>query len=249
MSAMKASDGQAAGESFEPATRSAMVTEAVVRVHLLRHGEVEGFERRLVRGQLDVDLSENGRRQTEALAHWFAEAHPTTERVLTSDLSRCAQLARALGERLNVPVEARGELREQHMGSWQGRTWDDITAELGAAINDYWDDYLNARPPEGESMRQVFERVGTWWDGLLERHANERIAVVTHAGVIRAVLCRALHVPAGEALRFAPAVASHTELIVSAPGAVVSVLGERPWTFDAAGRRLCPPRVVRRALP
>lgn len=228
---MKDSGGQAAGERFEPATRAAMVTEAVVRVHLLRHGEVEGFDRRLVRGQLDVELSARGREQTAAVATWFTDTHPAPDRVISSDLVRCTAFARAVAERCGAPVEERADLREQHMGSWQGRAWDEVTAELGGAINDYWDDYLDARPPGGETMRELFERAGRWWDRLLADFPDQRLVVVTHAGVIRALLCRALCVPPEQALRFAPAAASHTELLLSAPGAVLSVLGERPWTF------------------
>ncbi len=223
--------GQAAGGRFEDATRAAMPSEAVVRVHLLRHGEVEGFERRLVRGQLDVALSGRGRAQTAALADWFAASHPAPDRVVSSDLARCAELARGLAERTGAPLELRADLREQHMGAWQGRAWDDVTRELGGAINDHWDDYLDARPPGGETMRELFARAEAWWDGLLAQHAGERLVVVTHAGVIRALLCRALRLPPDQALRLAPAAASHTELLLSAPGAVLSVLGERPWTF------------------
>ena len=45
--------------------------------------------------------------------------------------------------------------------------------------------------------------------------------------MIRALLCHWLGLPPGEALRFSPAVASHTEVVVADAGVVVEALGER----------------------
>jgi len=46
--------GQAAGRAFDPTTTAMMPSEVVTRLVLLRHGEVESFGERVVRGQLDA---------------------------------------------------------------------------------------------------------------------------------------------------------------------------------------------------
>lgn len=223
------SSGQAAGGGFEYATRSAMPEDQVTTLHLLRHGDVSDLGERRARGQLDVPLTALGAEQHERLAAWFVACEPRPDRLITSDLSRCRSLAERLAESLGVQIEVNAALREQSMGDWEGRGWDEITNELGPTINDYWDDYFNSRPPNGESLGDLHERVGAWWAGAREELAGKRAVIVCHVGVIRSLACHFLQIPPTEALRFAPAVASHTRVLLAKPGAVLETFGERPW--------------------
>lgn len=223
------SGGQAAGGDFEHATRSVMPEDRVTTLHLLRHGEVDELGERRARGQLDVALSKRGEQQHERLADWFCACEPRPDRILTSDLTRCRALATRLGSQLGIEIEADPALREQSMGAWEGRGWDAITRELGPAINDYWNDYFESRPPNGESLADLHARVGAWWDGARDELAGKRAVIVCHVGVIRSLTCHFLRIPPTEALRFAPAVASHTRVLLAAPGAVLETFGERPW--------------------
>jgi broad specificity phosphatase PhoE/nicotinamide riboside kinase len=221
--------GQAFTGAFDAATQKVLPADWATHAHLLRHGEVAELTERVVRGQLDAPLSERGVEQGAALARWLVRHEPRPDAVWTSDLARC----RALGERLaglhGAPLRVDPRLREQSMGAWEGRTWAAITAAEPAAVTAYWADYHAARPTQGESFADLEQRAGAWWDEALRAHRGGRIAVVTHVGVIRALLCRSLGVPGREALRFAPATASHTKVVLSEAGAVVSAVGERPW--------------------
>ena len=228
--------GQAAGRAFDPTTTSMMPSEVVTRLVLLRHGEVESFGERVVRGQLDAALSEEGQRQHEALTRWMAAHEEPPHHLLSSDLVRCADLARRLGEAWGIEPGLDPQLREQSMGSWQGRTWREISAEDAERVSAYWDDYAHTAPPGGESLLDLSQRVGAWLEATLAAHPGRTIVVSTHVGVIRALLCRLLGVPPTEALRFAPAVASSTELLLSEAGAVMTRMGERPWIFEAPAR-------------
>ena len=223
------SRGHAVGRTFDAETQGVMPDAGFLDVHLLRHGAVEGFGERTVRGHHDTPLSAEGLLQHDRLVHWFAGHERAPDRVVCSDLTRCRDLGERLAARLRRPLEVEPALREQDMGDWEGRTWRALTAEYGRAVNDYWDDYVGARPPGGESLEDCAARVGACWDGLTARHDGSRLLVVTHTGVIRVLLCRALGLPLGEALRFAPPAASHTQLQLAAAGAVLSTLGERPW--------------------
>ncbi|MCA8980959.1 MAG: histidine phosphatase family protein [Planctomycetes bacterium] len=221
--------GQAAGGDFEPATRSAMPQDEVTTIHILRHGDVSDLGERRARGQLDVPLTARGLAQHERLAAWFVACEPRPDVVVSSDLSRCRELADRVGSALGIEVRTDPALREQSLGDWEGRSWDEITRELGAAVNDYWDDYFASRPPNGESLSDLHARVGAWWASARDELAGQRVVIVGHVGVIRALACWFLSIPATEALRFAPAVASHTRFLLAEPGAVLEVFGERPW--------------------
>ena len=223
--------GQAARETFDPTTTEAFVETTVTRLTLVRHGEVEEQRRRVVRGQLDLSTSPNGKRQGQRVARWLGQHEPRPDRIFTSDLVRCRELADLCGEAWGLEPTPNAALREQSMGAWEGLTWSEVQARHGSAINDYWDDYFGTSAPEGESMATLDRRVGAFLDEILERHAGERLVLVTHIGPIRCLLCRLFHVGLDEALRFAPAAASVTQVLHSAPGAVLETFGERPWRF------------------
>ena len=226
--------GQAAGERFDAATRRIMPDRTVTRLHLLRHGCVANLEDRVVRGQLDVPVSAEGLEQSTRLASWLVACEALPDALLGSDLSRCRVLGDALAARLRLAYEATPALREQHMGDWQGRTWSAVTEREPERVRAYWDDYARVAPPGGESFVDLVERVSAWWERTLATSRGRTVWVVTHVGVIRALSCHLLGMPPGEALRLAPATASHTAFLVSEAGAVLTSFGERPWLFGGS---------------
>ena len=209
----------AAQLSLDSATRTIIPSTRVCRVHLFRHAMVVGAEERRCRGQADVQLSDLGRVQTAAAAVRWPGPY---DRVYSSDLSRCSTLGAALGG----PLELTPRLREQDMGAWDGDTWAELTQRDGPGTTAYWDDYVNARPPGGESYGEVYTRVNEFF----KVEAPEGVvAVVTHIGCIRALLCGWLGLGAGEALRWAPGYASHTEVLLADAGAVIVRFGETAY--------------------
>ena len=204
---------------FDAPTMKILPSARLCRVHLFRHGEVEGPRGRVCRGQADDPLSAVGRAQSARIAAWVAATLPAPDRIVSSDLSRCADLARQLG-----PVVTEPRLREQDMGRWDGRTWEDITTEDPTGTLAYWDDYVDARPHGGESFGDVYRRVTTWWDA---QEFEGRVIVVTHIGVIRSLVCHWLGLGPDQGLRWAPGYATHTEILLAEAGAVVERFGER----------------------
>ncbi|MCB9897178.1 MAG: histidine phosphatase family protein [Planctomycetes bacterium] len=241
------SQGQAAGDAFDATTRRVMPEHGVVHARLLRHGEVDGFERREVRGQIDAALTPRGLRQHERLVAWMAATEGRPDVVLCSDLSRCRDLGARLADATGADLVLDARWREQDMGAWEGRTWAEISAEHGPLVNDYWDDYVRRAPPGGESLEQLAARVLAAWRAQVLDAAHERVWLVSHVGVLRVLLCDALGLPIGDALRFAPSAASCTSLALAAAGAVLQGMGERPW-FDASFLRPAapegPPRIA-----
>jgi broad specificity phosphatase PhoE len=221
--------GQAFTGRLDEATRSIMPSTEVTSLHLLRHGDVEKLTERIVRGQLDVDVSEAGAFQHEALATWLNRAEPRPDGVYSSDLKRCRGLAERVANLSGCSVTYDVRLREQNMGSWEGLTWPEVTRRDADGVRRYWADYSSARPGGGETLADVAGRALQWWGDMLGGCGGQRIAVVTHIGVIRVLLCNVLRLPLAEALRFAPATASHTSLLLAEAGPVLSSFGERPW--------------------
>ena len=211
---------------FDTDTRAAMVSDRVATIELLRHGAVREIERRVVRGQLDTGLSDVGMREQAALVARFT-AQPVA-RVVSSDLPRCAGLAVELGKRLGLEVEFAPALREQSLGQWEGRTWQELQVADTERTRDYWRDFVHTEPPGGESFLAMTQRVQAWFDAEYEALLGQTTVLVTHVGPIRALVCRALGIDVAESLRLAPATGSRTRLLCSEAGAVLEVFGERP---------------------
>ncbi|MDZ4773814.1 MAG: histidine phosphatase family protein [Planctomycetota bacterium] len=230
---MSRDPGQAFTGEFDAATTKILPSAGVTKLILLRHGEVEGLTKRIVRGQMDEPLSPRGSRESSVLAEWLARTADRPDVVFASDLVRCRVLGEDVAARSARILVVDRRLREQHMGAWEGRSWAEITAVESAAVTAYWSDYYRARPTNGESFADLEERVLEWWKETLRTHAGRTIVVATHIGVIRVLCCRLLGVPADQALRFAPATGSATAFSIGEAGAVMTQCGERPWSFEA----------------
>lgn len=123
-------------------------------------------------GQLDVPLMEG----YEVMHGQLAAELPVPDKVYTSPLQRCKLLAAWLSEEYSVD----DRLKELNFGDWEGLKWD----EIDRTLMDQWGaNYIHAGPPGGESLQDLVNRLKAF---LPELPSYNRIAIVTHAGIIRA---------------------------------------------------------------
>ena len=105
--------------------------------------------------------------------------------VYTSPLERAIETARAVAvEHGLAPVEI-GDLREIDFGEVDGLTFDGLPAELQAGL---LTDPTSVRFPGGETYDELRERVCRALDRIVRDHPGRAVAVVSHAGAIRAAL-------------------------------------------------------------
>ena len=158
-------------------------------IDLIRHGEPEGGKR--YRGQIDDPLSETGWRQM-----WDAVgARAPWRRIVSSPLSRCQAFAEQLAARHGLPLSIDARVMEIGFGAWEGRTAEQLRAEDPEQIRRFYHDPVNARPAGAEPLEAFRERVIAAFDELARRHAGEHVLLVTHAGVMRAVVAHVLNAP------------------------------------------------------
>lgn len=149
------------------------------RLLLVRHGESEWNAVRRLQGQADIGLSEKGEAQARALAPIIEQLAP--DAVITSDLRR----ARHTAELLGFPgARCEPDLREVNVGDWTGQ-------EIARIIADQPDAYRGWRagtfaPPGGEAWDQFCARTARATEDA--SRSAERLLVICHGGVIRALL-------------------------------------------------------------
>ena len=158
-----------------------------MRLLLIRHGESVGNSENRLQGQEDYDLTERGRRQALVTGERIAAEGITC--VYTSPLLRALATARTLAARLGcVPVALPG-LSEYHVGEVSGLTYAEVRQRFAA------DPAMAALPaaerayPGEEGRENFFRRVSEAIWGIVERHAAEEVAVVSHGGPI-ALFCQ-----------------------------------------------------------
>ena len=152
-------------------------------LYLIRHTRPQ-VEAGVCYGRLDVPLPPGGAEERNAVAARM----PQVDAVWTSPLARCRMLADAIGTHTGVTPREDARLRELAFGAWEGRRWD----SLDRTETDRWAaDYWNLAPPAGESYRELHERAVTALTEIMSCSA-QRIAIVTHAGPIRAQLAHCL---------------------------------------------------------
>jgi len=150
---------------------------------VVRHAVTEWNVARRIQGRADIPLAPGGRTQAagRSVPPEFAGAE-----VLCSPLCRALETARLMGL---SGARSEPSLVEMHWGCWEGRTLADLRDELGEAMVRNEALGLDFRPEGGESPREVQVRIGAWV-GRLGATGNP-LVVVTHKGVIRAMLALA----------------------------------------------------------
>ena len=161
-------------------------------IDLLRHGDVKGGKK--YRGLLDDPLSESGWQQlrevTSEKKHW--------QHIITSPLKRCAEFATELAQTHNLPLHKNESLKEISFGLWEGKTADELLKAEPDKAKQYWADPINITPPQGESLPDFEKRVVTAWQKILTVFQGQHVLIISHAGVIRIILCHILGMPLTE---------------------------------------------------
>jgi broad specificity phosphatase PhoE len=117
----------------------------------------------------------------------LAALHPPIVAVATSDLRRAHQTAQLLAQTLRLPPPQRvAGLRERHTGQWTGRTSRQIEA-LWPGELDRWRRGEVINPPGSEPWDAFTDRVLVALDHLVASGIGDRIVIVAHQGVLRAL--------------------------------------------------------------
>ncbi len=160
-----------------------------ITIDLLRHGETTAGKCFL--GSTDAQLSETGWRQMHAV-----KLLSTYDLVVSSPYLRCRAFAQQISEQKNSPLQIEDDLREIHFGEWEGQTsqqlWQSDPSSLGA----YWSDPFAFTPPGAESMQVFQQRVLGRFESLSQNLSSQQVLMVSHAGVIKLLLCHVLGVDA-----------------------------------------------------
>lgn len=138
-------------------------------------------------GHSDPDLNERGHLQVSGLIDRLRGE--SISAVYSSDLRRAQTTATAISKFLAIECIVRPALREIDFGRWEGRTWNDIEQQEKDYAHRWVAEYPKLPAPGGEDIIEFERRVLNEVEFLSTQAVTCNIAVVTHAGILRTVLC------------------------------------------------------------
>lgn len=147
---------------------------------LIRHGETDWNAKGRIQGHLPVPLNARGAAQAEALALHLRDIPFDT--IYSSDLLRARQTAGMIAELSGHEIQRDARLREWDLGILTGMLRVDAEREQPKAANIYRNYLVDQVIPDGESIRERFERVTHAVADIAAQHPGETVLVVSHGG-------------------------------------------------------------------
>ena len=174
-----------------------------MKLFLIRHTALQ-VPSGICYGQSDIDVASSF--MNEAMITQQKLASSSFDAIYASPLQRCLKLANTLD--LSEPI-VDNRLMELNFGDWEMSAWDDIPRD----IFDVWaHNYADLAPPNGETFSQLQQRGIHFLEEILTQYPTGNIAVVTHGGMIRALLAHVLNMPLKGLFRFTIDYGSITQL-------------------------------------
>ncbi|GAA0424144.1 histidine phosphatase family protein [Cocleimonas flava] len=176
-------------------TTKSTVTSNITTLDLLRHGKLD------TPGIFCAEAS------TPVSAEGMQDLINTTKDgswdiIISSPQQRCVVFAQKLSKDKNCPLVIDDRFKEMNFGDWVGKKSDELWQQYPEQYQQLWqtpDDFVAIN---GESMQQFAERIHSGLQDILSSYQNQSILVITHGGVIRQVLSKALDLDTLAMLKF-----------------------------------------------
>lgn len=162
------------------------MTEKKTRFYLIRHGETQWNREGRYQGATDIALSPEGRAQAKLVAKRFR--YLPLDAIYVSPLQRARQTADAIAEETGLTPIVDEHFKEINFGEWEGHSIPQLTEKYGQAYLDFYENPFEHPFPGEGSFAKVTERSVAGFEELLRRHPGERIAIVSHGGLLRVLL-------------------------------------------------------------
>ena len=151
---------------------------------LIRHASCSGLGETLWGRTAGICLDEKGRLQAQRLAERFHGI--PLQAIYSSPLERAVETAETIARTMKLEVRKSPAFDEIHFGDWTGKEFNALSGD------ERWRQFNSQRStttiPGGESFLQVQSRVVTELNELSTQHGDARVAIVSHADVIKAAV-------------------------------------------------------------
>lgn len=142
---------------------------------LIRHGETAWNAAGKLQGTTDIPLNNRGIKQAEACGAYLAASEYDV--LISSPLQRAKQTAEIINEQLDLPLHVMDDFKERSFGDGEGMTYDKRRTV-----------YPEKHYPNQEMKADFHQRIMTGLQEVSQRYPNQRVLLVAHGAVIKAIL-------------------------------------------------------------
>ncbi len=159
--------------------------------YIVRHAQSHGNIKRIISGQQDTNLSDEGRLQAFERGKELVSIH--FDAAFSSDLSRAHETATIIAKEHDLAVTALQILRERHFGAIQGTAGDDLEESLKKKLEEYNNMNYKERllvkiVPGMENDEEVIGRFETFLRETALAYPGKTVLVVAHGNLMRTFL-------------------------------------------------------------
>lgn len=161
---------------------------------LARHGQTDWNPLQRVMGRSDISINEIGRSQAQNLQRWLKDIE--IHAAYSSPMPRAMQTAEiVLKGRNSLEIIPEPGVQEIDYGDWVGMTFKEVEEKYNKEYNDYRFRASKMKIPGGEAVIDVQGRAVAAIERIRKKHEGQRVLVVSHADVCKAMLIHYLGIP------------------------------------------------------
>ncbi len=158
----------------------------MVKIILIRHADyVTESSPSFLGISNNNSLTKKGITQATLLATYLKKNYPTLQQITSSDLKRSLQTASIIASKFGSEVLVDETFREINFGIFEGLTMEEAEDTYPKTFQERQNDEINFVVPEGESYKDVYERIHPAFNKIIQLKSDDVVAIITHATVIK----------------------------------------------------------------
>ena len=161
----------------------------MTKILLIRHGQSTANEQGIFGGTTDYPLSEKGHTQAKQLAMKLENMN--IDVIYSSSLKRAIQTAQPIAEILQKEIKIEDDLREIHVGAWEGTLCEDFYKQHPKIDETQYYTGIEGQ----EETEDVAKRMLNIMTKIAKENEGKTVAIASHVQAIRAFLCTIMHIP------------------------------------------------------
>jgi len=151
---------------------------------IIRHVETIANSENKIYGRSESRYTEKGINQIEKIKDILKDEK--VDKIFCSPLTRTKKIGETLSDLLKVDLEIEDDLIEMNFGIFDGKTHVEAQNDYKEEWNNWINDYINYKIPDGESFNEVFIRVKNFIDKYKDNEGC--VILVTHGGIAQTLI-------------------------------------------------------------
>lgn len=156
-------------------------------VYFTRHGQTVWNLTKRLQGSANSELTEEGIERAKILSERLKAID--LDCIYTSPIKRAYETALILKGNKDIDVICEEGLRELSFGEYEGHTEEELLKEgRGQEIAKIFNGEMDVKCPKGETLEELYKRVGIALDNILAKSDNKKILIVSHGMALKAIV-------------------------------------------------------------